>query len=436
MHVVPRSPQLLVVALAQSGSPSENGVALFNDTGLVQYTGATYAGKYYGIDNFAFTSDPTTYYSYPSGASFFGVTSVSASCITQISSGGGGCCDQASGSMMVSDGSLLYTNSGQVWDPKTKTLLGRYDSNLFYEAGIAADATAKRTFILRSQYQPISGGFSYPAVVSYDPSTFKLSGAIYFQGSTSPLSLVRWGADGFAFLAGISYSGGFTDPNAESQLLIFRRSLATPGTPAITTVTSLSPASVVAGSPALTLRVNGSNFGASSTVLWNGQVRPTTFVSGSQLTVAISAADLAAAGTAQVSVSNNGVVSPAVVFVIGGPLVTLATKTVIFALQPVVTASTAQTVTISNSGTSPLTGLGIGLTGQDAGSFVLNSTCTGSLAAGNSCAVSVTFNPASAGSKQAIIRITDSAADSPQTVTLNGTAAIPSFVLSSQCQQL
>jgi hypothetical protein len=51
---------------------------------------------------------------------------------------------------MVSDGTLLYTNSGEVWDPKAQKLLGRYDSSLFYEAGLVADATAKRTFIQRT----------------------------------------------------------------------------------------------------------------------------------------------------------------------------------------------------------------------------------------------------------------------------------------------
>jgi hypothetical protein len=99
---------------------------------------------------------------------------------------------------------LLYTNSGEVWDPKAMALLGRYDSSLFYEAGIVADATAQRTFILESQYQPVQSGYAYPAVVSYDPSLFKLAGAIYFNLSTNPLSLARWGSDGFAFLTGLS----------------------------------------------------------------------------------------------------------------------------------------------------------------------------------------------------------------------------------------
>jgi Abnormal spindle-like microcephaly-assoc'd, ASPM-SPD-2-Hydin len=331
---------------------------------------------------------------------------------------------------MVSDGTLIYTNSGQVWDPKAKTLLGRYDSNLFYEPGIVADATAKRTFILEGQYQP-DNGYAYPAVVSYDPATFKLAGAIYFNLPTSPTSLARWGSDGFAFLTGATY-GDFKNPTSESKLVLFRSSLATPGTATIATVTSLSPASVIAGSPALTLMVNGSGFGAGSTVLWNGVVRATTFVSTSQVTAAISAADLAATGTAQVSVSSNGTVSPNVPFKVDGPVVALSAKTLTFAPQPVATASAAQTVTVRNSGTTPLTGLSIGLKGAGADSFVANSACGSSLAASDSCAVSVVFNPASAGGKQATLQITDSAADSPQTVTLNGTAAVPSFVLSSQ----
>jgi uncharacterized repeat protein (TIGR01451 family) len=65
---------------------------------------------------------------------------------------------------------------------------------------------------------------------------------------------------------------------------------------------SLSPSSAAPGTPGMTLTVNGSNFAASSSVNWNGTARPTTFVSASQLTAAIPAADLASAGTAGVTV--------------------------------------------------------------------------------------------------------------------------------------
>jgi len=68
------------------------------------------------------------------------------------------------------------------------------------------------------------------------------------------------------------------------------------------TTTGLSPASATAGGPAFTLTVNGSNFVPGSTVRWNTADRPTTFVSAGQLTAPISAADIATAGTAAVTV--------------------------------------------------------------------------------------------------------------------------------------
>ncbi len=65
---------------------------------------------------------------------------------------------------------------------------------------------------------------------------------------------------------------------------------------------SLTPAAAVVGSAAFSLKVNGSGFVSSSVVRWNGANRPTTFVSASQLQASIGAGDLAATGTAAVSV--------------------------------------------------------------------------------------------------------------------------------------
>ena len=87
--------------------------------------------------------------------------------------------------------------------------------------------------------------------------------------------------------------------------------------PATPTLTTLSPSSAVAGGPAFTLTVNGSNFVSGSVVRWNGANRTTTFVSATQLTAAITAADIAAAGSASVTVQNpGGAVSNALTFTI------------------------------------------------------------------------------------------------------------------------
>jgi hypothetical protein len=58
------------------------------------------------------------------------------------------------------------------------------------------------------------------------------------------------------------------------------------------------------GSPAFTLTVNGAGFQSNSTVYWNGGPRATTVNGPSQLTANITTADVAAAGTAIVTVAN------------------------------------------------------------------------------------------------------------------------------------
>jgi len=72
----------------------------------------------------------------------------------------------------------------------------------------------------------------------------------------------------------------------------------------VPTIASTTPAWVSSGGPAFTLTVDGSGFVAGSQVRWNGANRATTFVSATQLTAAIAAADIATAGTAQVTVFN------------------------------------------------------------------------------------------------------------------------------------
>ncbi|MCI0390755.1 MAG: IPT/TIG domain-containing protein [Acidobacteria bacterium] len=72
----------------------------------------------------------------------------------------------------------------------------------------------------------------------------------------------------------------------------------------VPTLTSLSPNSRLAADTGFTLTVNGTNFVSDSTVKWNGADRPTTFVSATQLTAAISAADIASAGSASITTTN------------------------------------------------------------------------------------------------------------------------------------
>ncbi len=67
-------------------------------------------------------------------------------------------------------------------------------------------------------------------------------------------------------------------------------------------LTGISPSSAAAGSLGFTLTASGSGFINGSVVRWNGADRPTSFVSATQLTAIVAAADVVAAGTAQVTV--------------------------------------------------------------------------------------------------------------------------------------
>jgi subtilisin len=69
-------------------------------------------------------------------------------------------------------------------------------------------------------------------------------------------------------------------------------------------MTSISPNKMEAGLPAFTLIVTGSKFAPNSVVRWKNSPRPTKYVSATQLRATISKTDIAAAGTAAVTVFN------------------------------------------------------------------------------------------------------------------------------------
>lgn len=69
-------------------------------------------------------------------------------------------------------------------------------------------------------------------------------------------------------------------------------------------ITWISPEGVASGAGPLVLEVNGSGFVSSSTVLWNGSERPTTFVGTDRITASIPATDLQNPGLASVTVLN------------------------------------------------------------------------------------------------------------------------------------
>jgi hypothetical protein len=85
------------------------------------------------------------------------------------------------------------------------------------------------------------------------------------------------------------------------------------------------------------------------------------------------------------------------------------------------TTSAVQTVTLKNVGTTAITITSVTIVGTAAGDYAQTHTCGSSLAASASCTIKVTFMPTTAGTRAATLKVTDSAAGSPQPVSLSGT---------------
>jgi Abnormal spindle-like microcephaly-assoc'd, ASPM-SPD-2-Hydin/Beta-propeller repeat len=102
----------------------------------------------------------------------------------------------------------------------------------------------------------------------------------------------------------------------------------------------------------------------------------------------------------------------------GQPLATPSPSSLSFPNQGINTTSSPQVVTITNGGTIDLQLSHIQVS---AGAFSETNTCGTTITGGQSCNISVTFAPTNTGTFTGNITITDSAADSPQTVPLSGT---------------
>lgn len=87
------------------------------------------------------------------------------------------------------------------------------------------------------------------------------------------------------------------------------------GSVPIPAVTSLTPSTVVLGTPSFTIHVIGTDFTTTSVILFNGFQEPTTYVSATELTTGVNMAVWLAPATVPIAViTADGVVSNSVMF--------------------------------------------------------------------------------------------------------------------------
>jgi hypothetical protein len=142
-------------------------------------------------------------------------------------------------------------------------------------------------------------------------------------------------------------------------------------------------------------------------------------------TISFSEASSGGGANQPVSFTVTGTGTPA-----AAPQATLSPNPRAFPNTLVGTAATALPITLSNPGNAALTITSISVTGTNASSFGQTNNCGGSLAAGGTCTISVTFTPAVTGSLSAAISVAGNATGSPQSAVITGTGTKPQATLS------
>jgi hypothetical protein len=124
--------------------------------------------------------------------------------------------------------------------------------------------------------------------------------------------------------------------------------------------------------------------------------------------------------SAAVSVTDNAPGSPQALPLSGVgvlPAVSLSATTLNFGNQTAGSASSPQTITLTDTGTGALTITSVAITGANSNQFSQTNNCSSPV---SSCAINVTFVPTALGNASASLSITDNAPGSPQSVPLTG----------------
>ena len=104
----------------------------------------------------------------------------------------------------------------------------------------------------------------------------------------------------------------------------------------------------------------------------------------------------------------------------------LSTLTLDFPTENVGTTSAARKITITNTGTTAVSMIGVAASGD----YAQTNTCGSTLAGGANCVISVTFTPSAAGLRKGHITISDTDPSTLQTVNLAGQAQVPASTVS------
>ena len=169
------------------------------------------------------------------------------------------------------------------------------------------------------------------------------------------------------------------------------------------------------------------DFGGVSTCTPFIMSMPGTLGAGKSCVIAVGflAKTFVATATATLTITDTAAGSPQTVPLIAtviNPQAQLSLSSLNFGNQKTGTTSAAKSVTLKNSGTTPLILSGLSVSSNFAFATVAGTNCTSSttLAPGATCVIGVSFKPTSTGSKSGSVKISDNALNSSQSISLSG----------------
>jgi hypothetical protein len=317
------------------GNPAEvllaqgSWLSLYNDSGLVNSVPNPYRCCYADPDfgSIALAGNPLTVYGLPFsfGGGYFQTAGLNSAGLTySYPTGNRSGLNNSTGATVISDGTLLYTSAGQVWNPATQTEIGTFPVTSFNVTSypnmraLTLDTSLGEIYWIGYQNYTSPNSSLAGVISAYGIKSYAITGTLAFPQMDYPLmgNLVRWGTNGLAF---IGPGAGQTD----QELYLFRSRVVSPETtnPA-PVLNSISPSSAFTNGAQFTLTVNGTGFLSGSVIEWNQISLTTTFINSQQLTAIVPASDLVASGAAQVAVFNpapGGGSSVSAVFTINVP---------------------------------------------------------------------------------------------------------------------
>jgi len=128
--------------------------------------------------------------------------------------------------------------------------------------------------------------------------------------------------------------------------------------------------------------------------------------------------------SAAVTLTDNAANSPQSAALAGTGIVpvTLSVSSLSFGVVQVGSSKTAAPVTLTNQMAVALTGVTVGVTGTG---YSQVNTCGTSVPTGGTCTITISFTPKAAGTVAGTMTVTDSANNSPQTLSLSATGQLP-----------